>query len=56
VSEHNQKLQLERFQTVTIPYYAIVDADENTLGEFSGSTRDAEAFRAFLSSGREPTT
>ena len=45
----NQKLQLDRFGTVAIPYYAIVHPDESIAAEFPGRTRDVEEFRRFLS-------
>ena len=44
----NQKLQLDRFGTVAIPYYAIVRPDETIVAEFPGRTRDVEEFRRFL--------
>jgi thiol:disulfide interchange protein DsbD len=47
-SEANQKVELDRFHTVAIPYYAIVDADEKVLAEFPGSTGDAAEYLAFL--------
>ena len=47
----NQKLQLDRFGTVAIPYYAIVRPDETIAAEFPGRTRDVEEFRRFLSAG-----
>jgi thiol:disulfide interchange protein DsbD len=50
-SEANQKVQLAKFHTVAIPYYAIVDPnekDEKVLAEFPGSTRDAVEYLAFL--------
>jgi len=50
-SEANQKVQLAKFHTVAIPYYAIVDPnekDEKALAEFPGSTRDAVEYLAFL--------
>jgi thiol:disulfide interchange protein DsbD len=53
-SQKNQQLQLDRFGTVAIPYYAVVSPDETVLGEFAGSTKDAEAFLAFLTAGRQP--
>jgi len=51
VSEANQKLELDRFQTVAEPYYAILDADEKVLATFPGLTRDAAEFLAFLAKG-----
>jgi thiol:disulfide interchange protein DsbD len=47
-SEANQKVQLGKFHTVAIPYYAIVDPDEKVLAEFPGSTADAAEYLAFL--------
>ena len=47
----NQELQLNRFGTVAIPYYAIVRPDETIVAEFPGRTRDVEEFRRFLSAG-----
>jgi thiol:disulfide interchange protein len=47
-SEANQRLQLERYRTVAIPYYAIVSGDGETLAEFPGRTRDTNEFLAFL--------
>ena len=47
-SEENQKLQDSKFQTVAIPYYALMDADEKIVATFPGSTRDAGEFLTFL--------
>ena len=52
VSEANQKLELEKFQTVAEPYYAILDPDEKVLATFPGLTRDTAEFLAFLSKGK----
>jgi thiol:disulfide interchange protein DsbD len=43
-----QKLQEDKFRTVALPLYAIVDADGKTLGQFLGMTRNSEEFIAFL--------
>jgi len=53
-SEQNQQLQLSRFETVAIPYYAIVGPDESVVAEFPGRTRDTEEFREFLEAGLTP--
>ena len=37
-----------KFKTIAIPYYAILDADENVIATFPGATRDAGAYLAFL--------
>jgi thiol:disulfide interchange protein DsbD len=53
-SEANQKVELAKFQTVAIPYYAIVDADERVLATFPGSTSDAAEYLAFLNKAALP--
>ena len=53
-SEANQKVQLAKFHTVAIPYYAIVDADEKVLATFPGSTGDAAEYLAFLNTPAPP--
>ena len=47
-SEANQNLELSKFHTVAIPFYAILDADEKTVATFAGSTSDAKEYLAFL--------
>ena len=47
-SEANQKVELSKFNTVSIPYYAILDPDEKVLATFPGSTGDSAEFLAFL--------
>jgi thiol:disulfide interchange protein DsbD len=49
-SEENQKLQDQKFSTVAIPYYAIVDPDGNVVAKFPGSTRKPQEFLGFLKS------
>jgi thiol:disulfide interchange protein len=48
-SEENQKLQDEKFSTVAIPYYAILDPDGKVVASFGkGMTKDTQEFLAFL--------
>jgi thiol:disulfide interchange protein DsbD len=47
----NQQLQLDRFGTVAIPYYAVIRPDETVVAEFAGRTPDAGEFLAFLTTG-----
>ena len=54
-SQANQQLQLERFETVAIPYYAIIEPDGTVIAEFPGRTRDVEEFRGFLASAGSAT-
>ena len=53
-SEANQQLQTRKFASVAIPYYAILDADENIIARFEGLTRDAKEFLAFLKTSAPP--
>jgi thiol:disulfide interchange protein DsbD len=58
-SELNQKVELEKFKTVAIPYYAIIDPDERVIATFPSKTSDANEFLAFLktpASGGAPAT
>ena len=48
VSRRNQDLQEKKFSTIAIPYYAILDADQEVVATHAGLTRDAEQFLAFL--------
>lgn len=50
LSQANQEMQLDRFGTVAIPYYAIIRPDESVIAEFPGRTRDTEEFLQFLTS------
>ena len=48
-SEENQKLQDEKFSTVAIPYYAILDPDGKVVASFAkGMTKDTREFLTFL--------
>jgi thiol:disulfide interchange protein DsbD len=47
----NQQLEQTKFKTIAIPYYAILDPDENVIATFPGATRDAGAYLAFLQTG-----
>lgn len=47
-SQANSKMQLEKFNTVAEPYYAILDPNENLVAKFEGLTRDSAQFLAFL--------
>jgi thiol:disulfide interchange protein len=51
-SEQNQKLELEKFQTVAEPYYAIMDPDEKVIATFPGLTHDPQEFLTFLRKGQ----
>jgi thiol:disulfide interchange protein DsbD len=50
-SRQNQEMQLAKFQTVAIPFYALIDGNEKTIETFPGLTKDATEFAAFLQKG-----
>ncbi len=47
-SSSNQKFELSKFSTIAIPYYAILDPDENVVATFPSLTRDPAEYLAFL--------
>lgn len=47
-SEKNQKLEDQRFGTASIPFYAILDANQNVVATFPQLTRNPQEFLAFL--------
>ena len=49
-SEKNQKFEDQRFGTASIPFYAILDPDQNTIATFPQLTRNPQEFLAFLES------
>lgn len=49
-SEENAKMEEERYKTVSLPFYVILDPDEHVIATFPGSTRDAQLFAGFLKS------
>ncbi|MBY0504326.1 MAG: thioredoxin family protein [Bryobacteraceae bacterium] len=50
--EANQKLQETKYQTVAIPYYLILNAEEKVLAAYPGLTKDPAAWLKFLSAGK----
>jgi len=47
-SQASQNLELSKFHTAAIPYYAILDADEKVVATFAGATSDAKEYLTFL--------
>jgi thiol:disulfide interchange protein DsbD len=47
-SEKNQKLEDQRFGTASIPFYAILDANQNVVATFPQLTRNPQEFLGFL--------
>jgi thiol:disulfide interchange protein DsbD len=50
-SESNSQLELTKFQTAAIPFYAIFDPDEKVIATSAGVTRDPQTYLAFLEKG-----
>jgi thiol:disulfide interchange protein DsbD len=48
VSERNQEMEDKLFNTVAIPFYALMDADGKVIASFPGLTRNPKEFLAFL--------
>jgi thiol:disulfide interchange protein len=48
VYERQQRYQQEKFKTVALPIYAIVDGEQRTVATFAGLTRDPAEFLRFL--------
>ena len=53
IYEKQQRMEEERFGTVALPFYAIVDANGKTVATFPGLTRSEAEFIDFLNSGQE---
>jgi thiol:disulfide interchange protein DsbD len=51
VHEQNMELEQERYQTVALPFYAIVAPDDTTIATFPGLTRNSQEFIEFLKKG-----
>ena len=48
VYERQQQYQQDTFQTVALPFYAVLDADGTPLATFPGLSRDPVEFVDFL--------
>lgn len=49
-SQKNADFEDKKFNTASIPFYALVDADHNTIATFPQLTRNTKEFLAFLES------
>ena len=47
-SEANAKLELDRFKVEAMPYYALLDANENVVAVLGDRVTDPREFLAFL--------
>ena len=53
-SRLNQELQLSKFKTIAIPFYAILDTEEKVVATYPGLTKDPKEYLAFLQKRPEP--
>lgn len=51
IDEENGRLQAEKYGTVALPLYVVVDPNGNVLSKFPGLTRDKQEFVEFLQRG-----
>lgn len=51
VYTRQQRLQQAKYQTVALPFYAVVEADGRPVTSFPGLTRDPAEFVGFLRQG-----
>ncbi|MEP7219522.1 MAG: cytochrome c biogenesis protein CcdA, partial [Bacteroidota bacterium] len=50
-SQRNKKMEIERFQTTSLPYYAIYSPQDKLITKWEGMTRESEDFVGFLQDG-----
>lgn len=55
IYEQHQKFQEEKFNTVALPFYAVIDSDERIIGTFPGLTRNTTEFVEFLRQSLMPS-
>jgi thiol:disulfide interchange protein DsbD len=44
----NRKMQIDRFKTIALPYYAVISPGDSVIDKFPGMTRKSELFVSFL--------
>lgn len=49
--EANRQFEEERFQTIALPFYALMTPDDETIATFPGLTRNSQEFVEFLEKG-----
>jgi len=53
IYQRQQQMEMEKFGTVALPYYAVVDAEGRTIATFPGLTRNPEEVIDFRRKGQE---
>lgn len=54
-SQRNQALQVQRFHTVALPFYVVLDKNDHVLARHAGIMASAQAFLAFLQQNPSPS-
>ena len=54
VYDQNREFQQERFGTVALPLYVVMNADDEEIARFPGMTRETSEFVGFLQKGISP--
>lgn len=49
--QSNQSMQVERFNTLALPFYVVLDANDRMLSRHAGIMRDSKDFLNFLNAG-----
>lgn len=52
LNDSNQFMEESRFNTIALPFYAIISPDDKPLGTFPGYTRDHMSFISFLNKNK----
>ncbi|MCX7640428.1 MAG: protein-disulfide reductase DsbD family protein [Pyrinomonadaceae bacterium] len=55
IYEKHQRFQQEKFKTVALPFYAVIEPDETIVSTFPGMTRDPDEFVQFLRQSLTPS-
>ncbi len=55
IYEKHQRFQEEKFNTVALPFYAVIDSNERVIGTFPGLTRNKTEFVEFLRQSLVPS-
>ena len=53
IYERQQQFQEKTFQTVALPFYAVIDGNGQAVSTFPGLTRDVQEFVDFLQKSQE---
>lgn len=51
VNLSNRKMENDKFGTIAMPFYVIVNSNNETISTFPGLTREEDDFAKFLSKG-----